>query len=95
MPTLASLSAQGLGEPGNGLWPADPAALTQWSGQPGPFPALISLLSLSLFSLTKDHRKRPKYNKLLVSTQDPSQPPSENPCPTGCLPHFQILMLKS
>lgn len=37
-----------------------------------PPPRLTALLSFH--SLTKDHRKRPKYNKLLVSTRS-SQPP--------------------
>lgn len=68
---------------GRGLRPTDPAALSQWGGRPGPASWLSFLSFLSLFSLTKDHRKRPKYNKLLVSTQDPSQPPSKNPYPIG------------
>ena len=54
--TLASLSAQGLGERGNGLRPADPAALIQWGGQPGPSSRLSFLsflcLSLALLKIT-------------------------------------------
>lgn len=66
------------GPGGCGLLPTDFAdPTTQPRGRPG-LSYLLSLLFLSSSpsSLTKDHRKRPKYNKLLVSTRGPPQPPS-------------------
>lgn len=46
------------------------------AGRSAEPPSRLSLPSLpfSVSSLTKDHRKRPKYNKLLVSTWGPSCP---------------------
>lgn len=46
------------------------------AGRSAEPPSRLSLpfLPFSVSSLTKDHRKRPKYNKLLVSTWGPSCP---------------------
>lgn len=39
----------------------------QWAAEPNCPHVLTSFLAFTSYSLTKDHRKRPKYNKLLVS----------------------------
>lgn len=68
--------------------------LVQTPGSVGQQSLLLGSLlfsPFSFFSLTKDHRKRPKYNKLLVSIWGPSLPLSQPCSPPPVCPDTQGL----